>query len=901
MKRKFTSSALFCFLYFTINAVASDIVEVLPVTNRILLVHFDDGYTIPHKKGQKRSDESAVIDPLDVTRAMLATSYALSSSNDAFYATAKNPTSIGRKSKGTEYANLCEEWGGASVGCQNTSPDHTKEHWIYLILPEPLQKGKTYTLATGTLAKNKTAVTFTFDETRLRSETIHVNNLGYSTAAPAKYAYLHHWMGDKGGVDLSAFVGQEFKIVKVADRQPVFTGKIAFRKDKTNAETNQSDPNETPNRNFAAADVYECDFSAFTTSGEYVLSVEGIGCSFPFKIDADVFREAYFWTMKGLYQNRSGIELKTPCTEYPRPAPHHPKLTPGFAGRLKYTTARFFDFKGGDADPADKPVIEAGAKGALTDTWGWYQDAGDWDAYYSHSQIPAELMFVYEAARNKFTDNELNIPESGNGLPDMLDEAAWLLHFYKRAKDEIKTKGWGTGGVPGARVFGDLWGGDEREGGITQGSWEDTGRDWYVSGEDPWMSYKYAALAAQMAYILASEGKTDPQQVDWVKEAVDAYAWAKNNTKAGDENPKQGASLREIRAYAAAALYRATGAGLYHNQFLADASALFTGNALDGGKLDLMFAAWTYLQMPANRSTNADLKNKIKTGVMALADEELVKSAEQRAARWGGNMGIPMLVGQPTTPMVISGVYGYIAAKTDNPAKAIQYLKYLHTTADYFLGANPLNMTWITGVGDRSPAGLFRMDWFYGPNSDKIIKGFVPYGPWRVESWQEENKGPWFNSFAYKTLYPAIGQWPGHERWFNPRYGFFPCEFTVHQNSVVSAFVYGFLTQDKETKPLMDVPENPLAVEKKSELENKILIYPNPTDGHAFIQLSEPLKISQIDVFALNGQKVLSVTDPRVVKDKIELQTKTFKNGGYVVKFRATDGRSVCKELIISR
>ncbi|MCU0355239.1 MAG: hypothetical protein MUD08_16105, partial [Cytophagales bacterium] len=585
MKKIITLFLILCLSCRVVNAVAADIVDVLPVTNRILLVHFDDGYTVPHKKGQKRSDESAVVDPLDVTRAMLLASYTLGSADDANYATPQNPTDIGRKSKGTEYANLCEGWGGAAVGCQNTSPDHAKEHWVYLFLPQPLQKGRTYTLSTGTLAKNKAAVTFTFDETKLRSETVHVNNLGYSTAAPAKYGYLYHWMGDKGGADLAAFNGKDFRIVRTSDRQAVFNGKVAFRKDKNNAETAQSDPNETPNRNFSLSDVYECDFSAFNTPGEYVLSVDGIGCSFPFKIEADVFREAYFWTMKGLFQNRSGIELKAPFTEHPRPAPHHPKLTPGFAGRLKYTTARFFDYKGGDNDPADKPTIEAGAKGALTDTWGWYQDAGDWDAYYSHSHVPAELMFVYEAARNKFTDNELNIPESGNGLPDLLDEAAWLLRFYKRAKDEIKTKGWGTGGVPGARVFGDLWGGDEREGGITQGSWEDTGRDWYVSGEDPWMSYKYAALAAQMAYILASERKTDPENVDWAKEAVEAYAWAKNNTKAGDENVRFGdLLLREMRAYAAAALYRATGAAPYHEQFLADVANVFSGSALNGGK-----------------------------------------------------------------------------------------------------------------------------------------------------------------------------------------------------------------------------------------------------------------------------------------------------------------------------
>jgi hypothetical protein len=32
----------------------------------------------------------------------------------------------------------------------------------------------------------------------------------------------------------------------------------------------------------------------------------------------------------------------------------------------------------------------------------------------------------------KFHDHELNIPESGNGVPDILDEAAWLPRFCQR-------------------------------------------------------------------------------------------------------------------------------------------------------------------------------------------------------------------------------------------------------------------------------------------------------------------------------------------------------------------------------------------------------------------------------------------------------------------------------------
>ena len=61
--------------------------------------------------------------------------------------------------------------------------------------------------------------------------------------------------------------------------------------------------------NFLGAEVWQCDFGAFARPGRYVIAVEGVGCSFPFRIDPDVYREAFRVTCRGLYHNRSGIAL----------------------------------------------------------------------------------------------------------------------------------------------------------------------------------------------------------------------------------------------------------------------------------------------------------------------------------------------------------------------------------------------------------------------------------------------------------------------------------------------------------------------------------------------------------------------------------------------------------------
>jgi hypothetical protein len=154
----------------------------------------------------------------------------------------------------------------------NTRPDHTKEHWIYLFLPEPMKRGKTYLLGTGSLASNGREWKVVFEETKARSEAVHVNLLGYVPAAPQKYGYVYHWLGDKGGLELKSYEGKTFEVFDLAAQKAVFSGKLKFRMPANQQETfHQTD--SPPDGNFLKADVYECEFSGFNRPGQYVLSV----------------------------------------------------------------------------------------------------------------------------------------------------------------------------------------------------------------------------------------------------------------------------------------------------------------------------------------------------------------------------------------------------------------------------------------------------------------------------------------------------------------------------------------------------------------------------------------------------------------------------------------------------
>jgi len=91
------SCLLFLLLSIETNySIASDVVAVLPLTNKILMLHFDDGYAQYHTKGQARDNEYVVTEKLDVSRAVEIDSCQITNENDSDYAEALHRVDIGR-------------------------------------------------------------------------------------------------------------------------------------------------------------------------------------------------------------------------------------------------------------------------------------------------------------------------------------------------------------------------------------------------------------------------------------------------------------------------------------------------------------------------------------------------------------------------------------------------------------------------------------------------------------------------------------------------------------------------------------------------------------------------------------------------------------------------------------
>ncbi|MDA3962967.1 MAG: glycoside hydrolase family 9 protein [Planctomycetota bacterium] len=747
--------------------------EAQVLTDSIVMVRVVEGRALHHDRGQKRTESSVELVPLDVAQASDAATWQISSDTDAAYAQAQVPSAINRKTKGTDFAWMVQGWDNANQRAKNHDPDHVKTHWLYLHLPSALQAGASYQISGAALGER--VLTLAYDPKTSRSEAVHVNVIGY-VPDTAKFAYVYHWAGDLGSLDLSRLEGAQFQVIKADGGAVALEGSVQFRAPADQVETSQQ--GDTPNGNFLGAEVWECDFSALREPGTYVVVVDGIGCSFPVHIGPDVYREAFRTTARGLYHNRSGIALEEPYTTFTRPAPANPKLTPGFAGKLVYTSSRWTDWKGKETSAENKAKVEAGIKGPL-EVWGFYQDAGDWDSYYHHLNVPTTLLFTYEMAPKNFVDGELNIPESGNGVPDILDEAAWLPRFCHRLRHELLAKGYGTGGI-GMRVCGDFYGGDERADGTTQGSWEDT-RQYIASGEDHCSTMRYAGVAAHLAFALQKAGVDDPKGVDWMTEARESYAWAVANA------PDNRDEYRDAHAYAAAALYRMTGDAAYEADLAAATSAWSVGHEL---WWDQPYGPYVHSLGGGVAPKDAELAERLRALVLRSCEIRAIETPSKRALRWGGGWSMPMLIGHQTTPWIMEGMVASTLLSDSDPAAAQRYRDAVATTCDYFLGTNSLNQTWVTGLGIRHVQQVFHMDaWYNGKGQPH--PGVVPYGPWRDSD--KLGSGPWDVKWPNKTVYPAIGQWPGNERWFDNRNCPLSSEFTVHQTTCWSAAVYGWM------------------------------------------------------------------------------------------------------------
>jgi endoglucanase len=163
--------------------------------------------------------------------------------------------------------------------------------------------------------------------------------------------------------------------------------------------------------------VHSIDFGAYRKQGKDFTLVADGQTSRPFEIGTAAYERLRLDAAKYYYTQRSGIAIRDDLRPgYARPAGHV-----GIAPNQ------------GDRDVPCQPGV---CDYTLDVSGGWY-DAGDHGKYVVNGGISVwELLSTYEREKlartgepEKLGDGTLAIPESGNKVPDLLDEARWELEF----------------------------------------------------------------------------------------------------------------------------------------------------------------------------------------------------------------------------------------------------------------------------------------------------------------------------------------------------------------------------------------------------------------------------------------------------------------------------------------
>jgi endoglucanase len=238
-----------------------------------------------------------------------------------------------------------------------------------------------------------------------------VNQVGYLPGAP-KYAYIGAWLGPGLGPWTPRGMGG-WKLVDAATGETVKESETPPRMRPMDSLTKEEVP-------WTGEETYEMDFSDVDREGEYYLEVEGVGRSRTFKIRRGAAEEAFRVHMGGLYQKRCGIAKEEPWTHWTAGACHTEVTRGTFApeeGKLSPKT-RWFEIIRHNTDWENGEQLEL--------VGGWH-DAADYDRRPVHLNIVNELCAVWAMRPKNFSDGQLWIPESTNGIPDILDEAEWGL------------------------------------------------------------------------------------------------------------------------------------------------------------------------------------------------------------------------------------------------------------------------------------------------------------------------------------------------------------------------------------------------------------------------------------------------------------------------------------------
>jgi endoglucanase len=419
------------------------------------------------------------------------------------------------------------------------------------------------------------------------------------------------------------------------------------------------------------------DFSPVTGTGLYELELPGTGDSYTFEIKPKVFTNLARGLIKGFYFQRMSTAL-----------------TPEYAG--KWSRA--------EGHPDNQVIVHPAAASKtrpagtiISSPRGWY-DAGDYNKYIVNSGITmGTLLSLYEDFPAFFDTLRINIPESGNGAPDLLNEIVWNLRWMLTMQDPY------DGGVYNKVTNANF-------DGFIMPSAAVTPR--YVVPKGTAATLDFAAVMAQAARIFPKFNKVYPGLSDsCMKSAEKAWDWAAKNPKlAYDQNLMNkefkpvintggygDSDFSDEFIWAASELYVTTGKENYYKSYPMFPDTLMPLPSWDNVRL-LGYYTLARFEKKLSGSAKKDFP-VLKERIIRTA-EKLTEDVSDRAYMtvmgksagdfiWGSNS--------------VATNQGILLIQAYRLSKERKFLDCALTNLDYVLGSNATGYSFVTGYGHKTP------------------------------------------------------------------------------------------------------------------------------------------------------------------------------------------------------
>jgi len=468
---------------------------------------------------------------------------------------------------------------------------------------------------------------------------VEINQLGFYNKAPKTAAVI-------SDPDV-----KEFKIVTEKGKE-VFKGKLS---------------EAVPSKN-SSLTVCQADFTKLTKSGQYRL-VAGKQESGVFTIGDQAFGNVAKAVLKAFYYQRVSEPLEARhAGRWARPAGH-----PDTEVEVHPSAAT--------------PERPAGT--IISSPGGWY-DAGDYNKYIVNSGITtATLLSAYEDYPQYFRQLDVNIPETGNGIPDLLNEILCNLRWMLTMQDP------NDGGVyhKCTNAFFD--------GMVMPGVTKDTR---YVVQKSTAAALNFTAVTAQASRIFAQFPKELPGLADrCLLAAKQSWEWALQHPNILYNQFAMGRQFQpaivtgaygDFRLddewfWAATEMYATT----LDPQYKAKAKEYLTDKwEVPSWNQVYMLGVYTLLRIKDTEFTPA-------------FSDKLIEMADNFVASVSTN-AFGVVMGQNRSDFVwgssaVAANQGILLMQAFLLTRDIKYLNAALTNADYLLGRNATGYCFVTGFGSK--------------------------------------------------------------------------------------------------------------------------------------------------------------------------------------------------------